>query len=45
MAGERIGRRGSMRLRRMSYSLGWLTAMAVALGAPWKNSIAIFDLF
>jgi hypothetical protein len=27
----------AVRLRRMIYSLGWLTAMAVALGAPWKN--------
>jgi hypothetical protein len=27
----------TVRLRRMIYSLGWLTAMAIALGAPWKN--------
>jgi hypothetical protein len=27
----------TVQLRRMIYSLGWLTAMAIALGAPWKN--------
>lgn len=26
-----------MRLRKIAFTLGWLTAMAVALGAPWKN--------
>jgi len=36
------GRRGNekeeeMRLRKIAFTLGWLTAMAVALGAPWKN--------
>jgi hypothetical protein len=28
---------GDMRLRKIAFTLGWLTAMAVALGAPWKN--------
>jgi hypothetical protein len=28
----------TMRLRRIMYSLGWLAAMAVAIGAPFKNN-------
>lgn len=31
-----------MRLRRTITTLGWLAAMAVALGAPWKNSMSDF---
>jgi hypothetical protein len=31
------GRRSTMRLRKIMLSLGWLAAMAVALGAGWKN--------
>jgi hypothetical protein len=30
------GRRYTMRLRRILYSLGWLTALAIALSAGWR---------
>ena len=30
----------AVRLRRMIYTLGYLAAMAVAVGAPWKNAFA-----
>jgi hypothetical protein len=34
---DRYGRRHRMKLRKVVYSLGWLAALAVALGASWKN--------
>jgi hypothetical protein len=37
MPASQVGRRNPMRLRKIVLTLGWLTAMAVALGAPWKN--------
>jgi hypothetical protein len=37
MSASQVGRRNPMRLRKIMLSLGWLAAMAVALGAPWKN--------
>ena len=37
MPSPQVGRRSSMRLRKIALTLGWLAAMAVALGAPWKN--------
>jgi len=27
-----------MRLRRIVFTLGWLAAMAIAIGAPYKNA-------
>ena len=30
------GRSPVMRLRRIAYSLGWMAAMAIAIGAGWK---------
>ncbi len=42
MEGELIGRqivmerRYSVRIRRIFYSLGWLSALAIALSAGWK---------
>jgi hypothetical protein len=32
-----VGRRNPMRLRKIVFSLGWLAALAVAVGAHWKN--------
>lgn len=30
------GRRQSMRVRKLLYSLGWLSLLAIALSAGWK---------
>ena len=31
-----------MRLRRIVYSLGWIAALVMAVGAGWKNSFEFF---
>jgi hypothetical protein len=33
-----VGRRSAMRVRKLLYSLGWLSLLAIALSAGWKAS-------
>lgn len=37
MSASTDGRRVPVRMRKIVLSLGWLAAMAVALGAHWRN--------
>jgi hypothetical protein len=45
MSAQQDGRRSAMPLRKIVYAFGWLAALAMAVGAGWKNYWDVFELF